>query len=154
MFRCLTLLLALPLFNSTASAQTSPPRTQVRFAGPSGMEVRWYYRTTDGKEEYSKTPLEAPARYPFRQGGVYRLKLSRIPGHPGLDLYPTLDVPVPGPQAQEFLAHNAVTLTLNAEDLREVLEGKQLTKTIYLPGAGSGSGMVVLVLRIGNVDLK
>src|SRR5436190_1309682 len=70
------------LFLTNVQASAQPPQTQVRFAGPAGMEIRWLHRKADGKEAFSETPLVAPARFNFRQGGLYRLKLSRIPGHP------------------------------------------------------------------------
>jgi hypothetical protein len=79
-----------PLTSSQVAKPTA--RTPVRFTGPAGMEVRYYVRTADGKETYANR-LVAPARYNFPQGAVYRLKLSHIPGYPGLEVYPTLEVP-------------------------------------------------------------
>src|ERR1019366_912622 len=67
-------------------------RTQVQFAKPGGMKVYWYPQGPDGKPSYSDTPLETPGRYNFAQGAIYRLKLTRIPGRPALELYPTLEV--------------------------------------------------------------
>jgi hypothetical protein len=134
----------------TVQAQGPAARTQVRFVGPSGMEIRWFVRAAGGKEIYSEPPLAAPARYNFRQGARYRLKLSRIPGFPGLELYPTLEVPLAGPAAREYLAHSAVRLDLSDEDFREVAAGKYLVKTIRLPGTSAGGPL--LVLRLGNRD--
>jgi hypothetical protein len=138
---------------AAAPSQDPAPaaRTQVRFTGPSGMQIRWYVRREDGKETYSEPPLVAPARYNFRQGAAYRLKLSRIPGFPGLEVYPTLEVPHAGPAARRFLAHSAVALELTAEDFREVEAGKYLVKTVFLPGGG-GPGTPLVVLRLGNRD--
>ncbi len=126
-------------------------RTQVRFVGPSGMQIRWLVVGRDGKARFSETPLEAPARYNFRQGAVYRLKLSHIAGFPGLEVYPTLEVPAAGPAAGQFLAHNAVALELTADDFRRVTAGKQIVKTVTLPGSG---GVPLLVLRMGNLDME
>jgi hypothetical protein len=154
------LLLALPLLVLTwiASAALSQvpspePRTQVRFAGPSGMQVRWYVGGPDGKGRYSDPPLEAPARYNFRQGAAYRLKLSRIPGHPGLELYPTLEIPRADPAARQFLANSAVELELTGEDFRRVAAGELVVRTISLPGP-ERTGAPLLVLRLGNRDLE
>jgi hypothetical protein len=151
--------LALVLFLAAAPALSQPPvatpKTQVRFAGPSGLHVRWYYKTADGKEGFSEPPLEAPARYNFAQGGVYRLKLSQIPGFPGLELYPTLEVRhAAGPAAQQFLDHNAVPLELTADDIQQAADGKNIVKTVYLPGGQGGAGPALLVLRMGNLDLE
>src|SRR5262245_7175870 len=140
------------LFLPSAHALAQNPQTQVRFTGPTGMEIRWLYRKADGKDVFSETPLVVPGRFNFRQGGLYRLKMSRIPGHPGLDVYPTLEVPVPPPAAQEYLAHNAVPLELTVEDLREIAEAKQVTKIVHLEGDSSLPRL--LILRIGNVDLE
>src|SRR5690242_7668619 len=123
---------------ASPAAVAQPPvldwRTQVRFTGPAGIEVRWYTRKPDGREGYSEPPLEAPGRYAFRQGAVYRLKLSGIPGRPGLELYPTLEVCPAGPGASDYLAHSAVSLELTDEDFQQVEDGAYLVKAIYLPG--------------------
>jgi hypothetical protein len=145
---------ALAWTGPTALSQVpaSAPRTQVRFVGPSGMQIRWYVRAAGGKEGYSEPPLVAPARYNFRQGAAYRLKLSRIPGFPGLELYPTLEVPHAGPAARKFLAHSAVQLELTEDDFRQVAAGEYIAKTVYLPGGGGAAGPPLLVLRLGNRD--
>jgi hypothetical protein len=100
------------------------------------MQVRWYVRGHDGRSSYSEPPLVAPARFNFRPGAAYRLKLSRIPGRPGLELYPTLAVPHAGPAARQFLAHSAVTLELTGEDFRRAAAGELVVRTVSLPGAG------------------
>ena len=168
--------LAIPLLavvGSAAVAQFPAPRTQVRFTGPSGMQVRWYVRSPGGAEGYSDPPVVAPGRYSFRQGAGYRLKLSHLPGHPGLVLYPTLEVvATPDPAAQQFLAHSAVPLELTDDDLRQVTAGEYLVKAIYLPTGQEAAGSVplapgvdpiaeagrrgraVLVLRLGNRDVE
>jgi hypothetical protein len=159
-------------------AQPPAARTQVRFTGPSGMQVRWYTRGPDGKGRYSEPPLEVPGRFNFRQGFGYRLKLTRIPGHPGLELYPTLELLRAGPAAQGFLAHAAVQLAFTDEDFRDAQAGKLVTKVLYLPGPqfqGDGAGVsalarlpngadpvgeaerrgtVLAVVRMGNADLE
>ncbi len=157
------------LFGPSILAQVAPgPRTQVRFAGPSGMKVRWYTRTADGRERYSEPPLEVPARYNFRQGAGYRLKLTDIPGRPGLELFPTLEVRYADPASQDFLAHNAVAVTFTDEDFRQVEAGNYLVKVVYLGGEGGVSsvvgvgtdpvaeaqrrGSILLVIRMGNRD--
>jgi hypothetical protein len=154
-------------------------RTQVRFAGPSGMHVAWLTQGPDGKPAYSAPVVETPGRYNFLQASIYRLKLNGIAGRPGLEVYPTLEV-VPGnPKTEAFLAHSAVPLEFTAEDFQEVAEGKYLVKVIYLPDpqfqelAATGTdqiistrlepgadplleaqrrGSILLVIRMGNVD--
>jgi hypothetical protein len=170
------LALAIVALSSTAAHCQAPgPRTQVRFTGPTGMEVRWYTRDAQGKGLYSEPPLRVPGRLNFRQGAAYRLKLSHIEGHPGLELYPTLEVWPAGVAGQQFLAHSAVPLEVTEEDVRQVQAGGYVVKVIYFPanGAGLGAisggdgapgadpvqeaqrrGAVLLVLRLGNLDAE
>src|SRR5213078_3646863 len=63
-------------------------RTQVFFSSPPsspGMKVYWFSQAKDGTPSYSPYPLEAPGRYNFAQGAIYRLKLTHIhKDRPGL----------------------------------------------------------------------
>ena len=170
-------LAVLPLAGSATGGQEPPiPRTQVRFAGPSGMEVRWVTRSASGKAGYCEPPLQVPGRYNFPQGATYRLKLSKLAGDPGGDLYPTLEVGAATPSVQALLSHSAVPLHLTDDDIRQVQAGGYLVKVVYLataPGSGFGAvssattgagadaidvarrrGTVLLVLRIGNIDAE
>src|SRR5687768_15101195 len=104
-----TVLAALLL--ASAAGQPMTMRTQILFKEPSGMKVFWLTKV-DGKAAYSTTPLEAPGRFNFVQGAVYRLKLTHLAGHPGLELFPTLDVAAVTPATREFLAHNSVPVVL------------------------------------------
>lgn len=166
-----------------ASSPTGPQfpaqRTQVYFAKPAGMKIFWFTQGADGKPTYSTTPLEAPGRYNFAQGAIYRLKMTHIPGRPALELYPTLEVVPTGPKTNEFLAHNRVPVEFTDEDFKQVIDGNYIVKVIYLPdpqfqdAAGAGPdeiistrlepgqdpiqealrrGSILLVLRIGNID--
>lgn len=160
-------LFAILILSSAASAQQQQ-RTQVAFKEPAGMKVFWLATGKDGKQSFSTTPLETPGRFNFLQGAAYRLKLTHLPGHPGLELFPTLEVPGVTPHAKEFLAHNAVPITLTEEDISQVAKGSFVTKVVYLPRDGGGDqialasgqdavreaarrGSVLLVLRIGNI---
>ncbi|MFO0970498.1 MAG: hypothetical protein U0793_33555 [Gemmataceae bacterium] len=152
-------------------------RSQVRFTRP-GMRIAWYTRGPDGKEAFSATPIETPGRYNFAPG-VYRLKLSNLPGRPLVDLYPTLEVVPANAKTEAFLAHNSVPLNFSDYDIKQVTEGNYLVKVIYLPDpqfqdvAGTGTdeivnnplepgmdpiqealrrGSILLIIRMGNVD--
>src|SRR5205807_5290958 len=91
-------------------------RTQVRFATPAGMQVDWITRGGQHCGEGGR----APFRYNFSQGAVYRLKLSDIAGHPGLELYPTLEIAPTNSFTEEFVAHTAVPVSFTEEDFDEV----------------------------------
>jgi hypothetical protein len=156
-------------------------RTEVRFVGPAGMKISWFSPNSDGKPGFSSQYLEAPARYNFLQASFYRLKLSDIPNHPGLELYPTLEVVPAKAKTSTFLAHSAVPVNFNEEDFEQVAAGNMVTKVIYLPDpqfqelAAAGPeevvstrlepgvdpikealrrGCILLVVRLGNIDLE
>ncbi|NUQ62465.1 MAG: hypothetical protein HUU20_08250 [Pirellulales bacterium] len=112
-------------------AVPAPPLTsQVAFVGPEGMSVSWDVGMPGA---FDSEPLIAPARYNFPQGAIYRLKLTNIPGRPGIELYPTLEVGPAMPRTTAFLAHNAIPVAFTEEDFDQVLSGNFVSKVIYLP---------------------
>ena len=111
---------------------------------------------------------------------MYRLKLTNIPGRPGVELYPTLEVGPAMPRTEAFLAHNAIPVEFTDEDFDQVMTGNFVTKVIYLPDpefqemalAGVGTlvstrldpgvdpiveadrrGAIMAIVRLGNKDL-
>jgi hypothetical protein len=156
-------------------------RSEVRFVGPSGMKVYWFGRTADGRPGFNSTPLEAPGRYNFAQGAIYRLKLSDLPNRPGVDLYPTLEVVPSTYKTDAFLAHSAVPIAFTDEDFDAVASGNYLVKVVYLPhreyadvaitgpdeivstrlapgedpiAEACRRGSILLIIRLGNIDLE
>jgi hypothetical protein len=157
-------------------------RTEVRFVAPSGMTVSWFNPGPDGKNDPNAPVFHVPFRYNFNQAGIYRLKLTDIPGRAGVELYPTLDVVPTNARTAAFLAHSAVPITFTDEDFDQVISGNYVVKVIYLPdpqyqdlanigGAGeivstrlepgvdpiamaSSRGSILLVIRMGNIDLE
>jgi hypothetical protein len=157
-------------------------RTEVRFVGPAGMKVSWCAPGGDpGKGGFGTSHIEAPGRYNFVQAAIYRLKLSDIPGRPGLELYPTLEVVPSNAKTDAFLAHSAVPVAFTDEDFEQVAAGNYLVKVIYLPDphfqdmAAAGPdevvstrlepgadpiveaykrGNIMVVVRMGNIDLE
>ncbi len=155
-----------------------PATSQVGFVGPDGMFVRWDVSAAGG---FDSTPLVVPGRYDFPQGAIYRLKLTDIPGHEGLELYPTLEVAPVAARTAAFLAHNTVPVQLTDEDIDQVTAGNFVTKVVYLPDpdyqelavAGVETlvstrldpgidpvveadrrGAILAIIRIGNKDLE
>jgi len=152
--------------------------SQIYFVGPEGLTVQWDV-TAPGR--FDSDQLVAPARYNFPQGAMYRLKLANIPGRPGVELYPTLELGFAMPRTEAFLAHNAIPVEFTEEDFDQVLSGNFVTKVIYLPDpefqelalAGVGTlvstrldpgvdpiveadrrGAIMAIVRIGNKDLQ
>lgn len=152
--------------------------SQVAFIGLDGMNVRW---DVGAPGMFDSEPLIVPGRYNFGQGAIYRLKLTDIPGRPGIELYPTLEIAPATPRTEAYLAHNAIPFQLTDEDLDQVLSGNFVTKVIYLPDpefqelalAGvetlvstrldpgvdpvveaDRKGSILAIIRIGNKDLQ
>ena len=58
--------------------QEEPLRvSQLAFVGPAGMWVHW---DITGQGTFDSEPLITPARQNLRQGAIYRLKVTNIPG--------------------------------------------------------------------------
>lgn len=154
------------------------PSVQVLFNKPDGMEVRW---DVSGIGQFDSSPLIVPGRNNFPQGGIYRVKLTNIPGRAGVELYPTVEVGPTTPRTEAFLAHNAIPLQFSEEDFDQVLTGNFVTKVIYLPDPefqelalgnvetlvstrldpgvdpiveADRRGSIMVVLRLGNKDIE
>ena len=150
--------------------------TQVRFAGPAGMQIGW--QIPGGFAENQKM---APARKNFPQGATYRLKLAHIPGRDGLTLYPTLQVYPAAPMTDAYLSHDTVPIEITDEDLDQIESNNFVTKVIYLPdpryqalavagvetlvstrlepgvdpvAEANRRGTILAVFRIGNMDME
>jgi hypothetical protein len=151
--------------------------SQIYFVGPEGLTVQWDV-TAPGR--FDSEQLVAPARYNFPQGALYRLKLTNIPGRPGVELFPTIEVAATLPRTEAFLAHNAIPVEFTDEDFDQVMTGNFVTKVVYLPDpefqepalAGVGTlvstkldpgqdpiveadrkGAIMAIVRLGNKDL-
>jgi hypothetical protein len=145
------------------------------------MKVSWYTPGQGAPAGPSPTEIRVPGRYNFVQGAVYRLKLSNIARLPGVDLYPTIQVYPTTPSTATFLAHSSVPVVFTDEDFDQVASRNFVTKVIYLPAppfqdiatVGIGEivstrlepgadpiaeacrrGSILLVVRIGNIDLE
>jgi hypothetical protein len=152
--------------------------SQVEFVGPDGMTVTWDAIQQGG---FDSEPLICPGRYNFAQGAVYRMKLTDIPGRPGVELYPTLEVAPTMPRTAAYLSHNAVPVQWTEEDFDQVATGNFVTKVLYLPDAefqdlaipgvetlvstrldpgidpiieADRRGSILAVVRLGNKDLE
>jgi hypothetical protein len=159
-------------------APTQSATSQVAFVGPEGMTVTW---DVGSPGSFDSQPLVCPGRYNFPQGAIYRLKLSSVPGRPGTELYPTLEVGPMMPRTEAFVAHNAVPVQFTPEDFDQVLSGNFVTKVIYLPDSAfqelalagvetlvstrldpgvdpiveaDRRGAILAIVRLGNKDLQ
>lgn len=103
---------------------------QVTFGRPEGMQVR--YDSTGGGT-FDSEPLIVPARQNFPQGGLFRVKLTNIPGREGVELYPTIELAYANPRTGAYLAHNSIPIQFDPEDFDQVVTGNFVTKVLYLP---------------------
>ena len=78
------------------------------------------------------TVAAAPAIAALRVGSVYRLKISDIPDFPGAELYPTIELidRLHPPRGREV--EFAIPIVLTADEIAMALEGRLVTKVIYL----------------------
>jgi hypothetical protein len=158
-------------------------RSQIYFLDPDGMKIGWQTSATGVADRvYIPGQLTVPARYNFRQGYIYRLKLTDIPGRPGVSLYPTIEVAPSTPATDAYLTHNPIPVQFTAEDFDQVVDGGNfVTKVIYLPDpkyqelaiAGVETlvstrlepgvdpireadrrGTILLIVRLGAIDLE
>lgn len=163
-------------------APPAPPQlvqsSQIAFVGPEGMMVQW---DAYSPGRFDSEPLVAPGRYNFGQAAIYRLKLTNIPGRPGVELYPTLEIGPATPRTEPYLTHNPIPFQLTEEDLDQILTGNFVTKVIYLPDAeyqelalagvetlvstrldpgvdpiveADRRGTIMAIIRVGNIDLE
>jgi hypothetical protein len=158
--------------------------SQVFFVDPANMEISWQTAGPDGSPVYLPPQLTVPARYNFRQGFIYRLKLTNIADNPGLSLYPTIEVAPSSPQTDAYLTHNPIPVQFTQEDFDQVRAGNFVTKVVYLPdpkfqelavaglyGAetlvstrlepgvdpileADKRGTILMVIRVGAIDLE
>ena len=157
--------------------------TQVQFIGPDEMAINY---DVSAHGMFDSEPIICSADgvaavHNFRQGDIYRLKLSNIAALPGRNLYPTIEIAPGFVKTQAFLAHNMVPVQFTDADLDQVAAGNFITKVVYLPHpefqglatAGVGTlvntqlepgvdpileaanrGAILAVIRIGNKDLS
>jgi hypothetical protein len=152
--------------------------SQISFLGEEGVQISW---DVSGIGQFDSVPIITPARQDFPQASIYRLKLFNIPGRPGVELYPTLEVAPVTPRTDAYLAHAPVPVQFSEEDFDQVLSGNFVTKVIYLPdpefqelalagvetlvstrldpgmdpiAEADRRGSILAILRIGNKDLE
>jgi len=153
------------------------PTTQINFLGVESLVIKFDAQVPG---EFDSAPLVCPATHDFGQGCIYRLKLSNVPGHPGKELFPTLEIAPTAARTQAFLAHSSVPVEFTDNDFDQVFSGNFVTKVVYLPnpefqgiamsGVGtlvntqlqpgvdplveaSKRGAILAVIRMGNKDL-
>jgi hypothetical protein len=110
---------------------------QFYFLDPDGMEIGWQHKNDAGEPFFTKADMKIPARRDLRLGGTYRMKLTNIPGRPGVVLYPSLKLVPSTPVTRDFCRCNAIPVEFTAEDFDQVIDGgifgNFVTKVVYIP---------------------
>jgi len=125
-------------------SQATPPGVTARWAGIQGkargrsfQPVRIQLPSRGNVTLYAGSPqravsLPAPAHAGVMVGGIYRLKLSRMPEFPGIELYPSIEIidrlHPPTGMAWRF----PVPIEFIEEELELAISGRMITKVIYL----------------------
>ena len=65
-------------------------------------------------------------------GPVYRAKISNIKGHPGLDVYPSIEMLDRLYPPEGLALEHPVKIVIHYNDLLQITRGKMVTKVIYL----------------------
>jgi RNA polymerase sigma factor (sigma-70 family) len=162
-----------------AAGVAEPVGVQLLVAGPPGMRVSVWAPTARGGKV---APVEVPGRVNLEQGKRFRLKLTDIPGRPGVERFPTVEIPGGDAAAEPFLTNSAIPVEFTDRDFDQVSEGKMITKVVYLGGGAGRSksagsqgvpitrasyeysdrdvleearqrGTVLAVVRMGDIDL-
>ena len=106
------------------------PTLPLAFTSPEAMTVNWDIARPGA---FDSEPLIVPGRYAFPQGTICRFKLSNIPGHPDLEVYPTVEIANLTPRTETIAMQVAVAVRLTQEDFDQVQSGIFVTKVVYLP---------------------
>lgn len=155
-----------------------PTTSQISFLGEEPLQIAW---DVSGAGMFDSTPLLVPGKQDFPQGGIFRLKVSQLPGRESVMLYPTLEVAPVTPRTDAYLAHAPIPVQFTEEDFDQVLSGNFVTKVIYLPdpeftevalagvetlvstrldpgvdpiAEADKRGSILAILRMGNKDLS
>ncbi len=107
----------------------------VAFAGPSGVH---FSLPSAGRFLDSSETLRAG----LLVGGVYRFRITEIPGAEGAELYPTIEVidrtyPPPG-----LALKHPIQIHLDQEDIEAALSDRLVTRVIYLEDPQTATPMV------------
>lgn len=76
----------------------------------------------------SKTPLHAG----LLVGGVYRFRITSIPGFEGEELFPTVEVIDRTYPPHHLAVRHPIPINLELDDLRDALSGRMVTRVVYL----------------------
>ncbi len=98
----------------------------VKIVTPDKSHVAFW--TGDG---YATADFQGPT-FAMTMGPVYRIKIVDIPGHPGAEIYPSIELlsRLHPPEGKEF--EFPIPIEITQDDLEQAIDGKMVTKVVYL----------------------
>jgi uncharacterized repeat protein (TIGR01451 family) len=107
-------------------ARSTSPLLFVQFRGGPGLRATFY----QGQHARS---FATPVAVGMRPGYAYRLRLSNLPGHPGISIFPTVEVRGSLKLSPKLNAANyPAPVVLTEADIESVMAGNLICKAIYL----------------------
>lgn len=98
---------------------------QVRL--PSEGEISFYRNGAS-----SAVTLPAPAQAGMQVGYAYRLKISNLPDHPGVEIFPTIELLGRLHPPEGLKDKYPVPIEITAEEIEAVIQDQMVTKVVYL----------------------
>jgi uncharacterized repeat protein (TIGR01451 family) len=124
------------------------PLLFLRFSGPEGLRVTFFQGWSQGHG------YDAPVVAGVRPGYIYRVELSRLTGHPGVSIFPTLEVRGSLNLTPKLNAANyPAPVVLTDADVAAVLSGAMVTKVIYLECADKATPVATKPGEVLETDL-
>jgi uncharacterized repeat protein (TIGR01451 family) len=109
----------------------------VQLSGPGGARALVFQGAPEGRD------FVIPVTLGLRPGYIYRVQLTDFPKHPGVSLFPTIEVRGTVSYPPDRQAHfDPVPIRFSSEDIDRVLAGSFLTKVYYLENTGKALGIV------------
>src|SRR5262245_21498361 len=110
------------------AAPASAPLVHVRFLGPPGMQVAFF----QGSGYSPAWDFPAPVSAGLRPGYVHRVRLSGLPGRPGLMLFPTVEIKgAPCLPSNLSTSRYPVPIPISEQDIDRIVSGRFITKVVY-----------------------
>jgi RNA polymerase sigma factor (sigma-70 family) len=108
-------------------------QVQIRIAAPVGMKVSLW--EPSGKDT-KVASIDAPGRLNLEPGKRTRLKVYDIPNRPGVERFPTVEIPKTDAVTEPFVTSSAIPIEFTDEDFDHVNGGRAITKVVYLTTGG------------------
>ncbi len=119
----------------------------IQISGPEGVVISYFDTAAREFTTASGTKVEVQV------AAAYRLKISNIPGYPGVELYPTIEL-IDRTHPPVHLKHEfPVPLIIRQEDIDAALMDDMVTKVIYVDQPDIASTMPALDNRMRSETL-